>query len=236
MIRRLLLLAVLAAVAAGIGSPAASAGRECDGLIVCIPVQGPWVQVKGGGAPTWYQLSCPGRGQVIGGLDADRAGPLELSFLGLLGGPVGPGVTTARAAVFVARTTRALSGFRPLLGCIPGGGGGGRGRTVLEPKRQLTALAPVEATIRRVKNVRLKDQQTERVAHACLAGERLLSFSTAVAFRTQRPPSLAALGSVRATPRRSGGRVVVAVRSSITRPPNTRVELQIHAICVRGPS
>ena len=236
MIRRLLLLAVLAAVAAGIGSPAASAGRECDGLIVCIPVQGPWVQVKGGGAPTWYQLACPGRGQVIGGLDADRAGPLEISFLGLLGGPVGPGVTTARAAVFVARTTRALSGFRPLLGCIPGSGGGGRGRTVLEPKRQLTALAPVEATIRRVKNVRLRDQQTERVAHACLAGERLLSFSTAVAFRTRRPPSLAALGSVRATPRRSGRRVVVAVRSSITRPLNTRVELQIHAICVRGPS
>jgi hypothetical protein len=235
-IRRLLLLAVLAAVAAGIGSPAASAGRECDGLIVCIPVQGPWVQVKGGGAPTWYQLACPGRGQVIGGLDADRAGPLEISFLGLLGGPVGPGVTTARAAVFVARTTRALSGFRPLLGCIPGSGGGGRGRTVLEPKRQLTALAPVEATIRRVKNVRLRDQQTERVAHACLAGERLLSFSTAVAFRTRRPPSLAALGSVRATPRRSGRRVVVAVRSSITRPLNTRVELQIHAICVRGPS
>jgi hypothetical protein len=235
-IRRLLLLAVLAAVAAGIGSPAASAGRECDGLIVCIPVQGPWVQVKGGGAPTWYQLACPGRGQVIGGLDADRAGPLEISFLGLLGGPVGPGVTTARAAVFVARTTRALSGFRPLLGCIPGSGGGGRGRTVLEPKRQLTALAPVEATIRRVKNVRLRDQQTERVAHACLAGERLLSFSTAVAFRTRRPPSLAALGSVRATPRRSGRRVVVAVRSSITRPLNSRVELQIHAICVRGPS
>ena len=236
MIRRLLLLAVLAAAATGIGSPAASAGRECDGLIVCIPVQGPWVQVAGGGAPTWYQLACPGRGQVIGGLDADRAGPLEISFLGMLGGPVGPGVTTARAAVFVARTTRALSGFRPLLGCIPGGGGGGRGRTVLEPKRTLMAAAPVDATIRRVKNVRLRDQQTERVTHACLAGERLLSFSTAVAFRTQRPPALSALGSVRATPRRSGRRVVVAVRSSITRPLNTRVELQVHAICVRGPA
>jgi hypothetical protein len=26
------------------------------------------------------------------------------------------------------------------------------------------------------------------------------------------------------------------VRSGITRPPNVRVELQIHAICVRGPS
>lgn len=237
MSRRLLVLAVLAAAVAGLNTPDASAGRECDGLIVCIPVEGPWVQVKGGGTPTYYRLSCPGRGQVIGGLDADRAGPLELSFLGLLGGPVGPGVTTAGAAVFVARTTRPLSGFRPLLGCIPGGGGGGRGRTVREPTRELMAAAPpVEATILRVKDVRLRNRQTERLAHACAAGERLLSFSAAVAFRTRRPPSLAALGSVRTTPRRSGQRVVVSVRSSIARPLNTRVEVQIHAVCVRGPS
>ncbi len=91
--RALLVLAVAAAVA-GFGPSAASAGTECDGLVVCIPVKGPWVQVRGGGTPTYYQLSCPGRGQIIGGLDADRAGPLELSFLGALGGPVGPGVTT----------------------------------------------------------------------------------------------------------------------------------------------
>lgn len=235
--RRLLLLLLLAAIVAGVGPSKAEAGTECDGLIVCIPVAGPWVQVPGGGTPTYYQLACPGRGQVIGGLDADRAGPLELSFLGTLGGPVGPGVTTGRAAVFVARTTRALSGFRPRLGCIPGGGGGGRSRTVYEPKRQLTAVAPpVEATIRRVKNVRVKDVQTQRVAHACLEGERLLSFSQAVAFRTARPPSLAALGSVRARSRRAGGRILVTARSGITRPEAVRVELQIHAICVRGPS
>jgi hypothetical protein len=235
--RRLLLVLLLAAAVAGVGPAKAEADTECDGLIVCIPVTGPWVQVRGGGTPTYYQLACPGRGQVIGGLDADRAGPLELSFLGTLGGPVGPGVTTGRAAVFVAWTTRELSGFRPRLGCIPSAGGGGRSRTLREPTRQLTAVAPpVEATIRRVKNVRLKDVQTQRVAHACLEGERLLSFSQAVAFRTARPPSLAALGSVRARSRRAGGRVLVTARSGITRPESVRVELQIHAICVRGPS
>ena len=100
------------------------------------------MQVPGGGVPTYYQLSCPGRGQIIGGLDADRAGPLELSFLGMLGGPVGPGVTTSRSAVFVARTTRSLASFRPLLGCIPTSGGGGRERTSYTPKRKLTAVAP----------------------------------------------------------------------------------------------
>lgn len=236
MIRLALVLAIVAVVA-GIGSPSASAGRECDGLIVCIPVAGPWVAVNGGGTPTYYELACPGRGQVIGGLDADRAGPLELSFLGTLGGPVGPGVTTSRSAVFVARTTRSLASFRPLLGCIPTSGGGGRERTAYTPKRKLMAAAPVvDATIRRVKDVRLKDAPRERAAHACLAGERLLTFSSAIAFRSKRPLALSALGSVRATTRRAGERVVVNVRSGVTRPQRMRVELQIHAICVRGPS
>ena len=237
MIRRLLLVVLLAAAVTGVGPSTADAGRECEGLIVCIPVAGPWVQVFGTANPTYYQLACPGRGQVIGGLDADRAGPLGITFLGNLGGPVGPGVTTGRAAVFVAQTTRPLSGFRPLLGCIPGGGGGGRGRTVYEPKRQLQAVAPPpEATVWRVKNVRLKDQPRERVTHACLADERLLSFSSAIAFRTVRPPSLSTLGSVRATARRAGERIVVAVRSGIARPKNVRVELQIQAVCARGRS
>ena len=209
--RALLVLAIAAAVA-GFGPSTASAGTECEGLIVCIPVKGPWVQVPGGGTPTYYQLSCPGRGQVIGGLDADRAGPLELSFLGTLGGPVGPGVTTNRSAVFVARTTRSLASFRPLLGCIPASGGGGRARTSYEPKRKLTAAAPgpvVDATIRRVKNIRLKDTPSERATYACRSGERLLAYSSAVAFRQNKPLALSALGSVRATPRRAGNRVVV---------------------------
>ena len=235
--RRLLPVLVLCAAVSGVSPTAAEAGRECDGLIVCIPVAGPWVQVLGGAKPTYYELRCPGRGQVIGGLDADRAGPLGITFLGSLGGPVGPGVTTSRAAIFVAETTRSLSGFRPLLGCIPASGGGGRSQTVYRPTRQLQAVAPVpEATVWRIKNVRLKDRQREAIAHTCLDGERVLSFSTAVAFRTQRPPSLAALGSVRATVRRDGRRVVVDVRSGITRPQNVRVEVQIQAVCAKGPS
>jgi len=245
--KRLLPLLVLCAAVAGVAPKSADAGRECDGLIVCIPVAGPWVQVVGTARPTYYELRCPGRGQIIGGLDADRAGPLGITFLGNLGGPVGPGITTSQAAVFLAETTRELSGFRPLLGCIPTSGGGGRSRTirersrqlqaVREPTRQLQAVAPpIDATIRRVKNVRLKDRQRERVTHACLDGERLLSFSTAVAFHTRRPPSLSSLGSVRATPRSSGRRVVVTVRSGITRPVNTRVDVQIHATCAKGPS
>jgi hypothetical protein len=238
--RRLLVLLVLAACA-GFAPASAGAATECEGLIVCIPVKGPWVQVPGGGVPTYYQLSCPGPGQVIGGLDADRAGPLELTFLGNLGGPVSPGVTTGRAAVFVARTTRPLASFRPLLGCIPSGGGGGRERTAYKPRsrptRSLAAAAPVvDATIRRVKNFRVADRQAQRVAHSCLRGEQLLAYSHAIAFRSTRPLALSALGSVRGRSRAAGDRVVVSVTSGIARPLGTGVHVQVHAICVRGPS
>lgn len=232
---RLLALLVVVAAVAGAAARPADAGRECDGLIVCIPVAGPWVQVLGGAKPTYYRLACPGAGQTIGGLDADRAGRVGITFQGSLGGPVGPGVTTGRAAIFEARGTRALAGFRPLLGCIPGGGGGGRGRTVREPSRSLQAVAPQpEATVWRVKNVRLAQRQRQRLTHACLAGERLLSFSTAVAFRQARRPSLATLGSVRTAARRSGQRVVVDVRSGIARPVGVAAEVQLQALCSRS--
>jgi hypothetical protein len=215
----------------------AQAGTECDGLIVCIPVKGPWVQVPGGGVPTYYQLSCPGRGQIIGGLDADRAGPLELTFLGNLGGPVSPGLTTGRSAVFVARTPRSLASFRPLLGCIPTSGGGGRSQTSYRPKRKLTALAPVvEPTIRRVKSFRVPDRQTFRAVQPCLRGEQLLAYSHAIAFRSNRPLALSALGSVRGRSRAAGRAVAVNVSSGIARPVGMRVQVQVHAICIRGPS
>ena len=239
--RRLLVLLALAA-GVGLAPSTAAAGTECDGLIVCIPVKGPWVQVPGGGGPTYYQLSCPGRGQIIGGLDADRAGPLELTWLGNLGGPIGPGLTSGRSAVFVARTTRSLASFRPLLGCIPTSGGGGRSRTVHRPSRgpqarQAPAALPVvEPTIRRVRNYRAADRRTQRLAHACLRGEKLLAYSHAVAFRSNRPLAVGELGSVRARSRARGGRVLVDVRSGLARPVGMRVEVQVHAICIRGPS
>jgi hypothetical protein len=243
-VRRGLLVLLVLAACAGFAPSSANAGTECEGLIVCIPVKGPWVQVPGGAVPTYYQLSCPGAGQVIGGLDADRAGPLELTFLGNLGGPIGPGITTGRSAVFVARTTRALASFRPLLGCIPAaGGGGGRERTVHRPTkrttRTLAAAAPapvVDATIRRVKSFRVAERQAQRVTHGCLRGEQLLAYSHAVAFRSNRPLALSALASVRGRSRAAGDRVVVNVRSAITRPVGMRVHVQVHAICIRGPS
>ena len=125
-VKRLLLLAFLATGAVGAAAQPAQATNECRGLMVCVRVAGPWVVVPAArGVPrakVEYQLSCP-RGFVVGGLDAelsDRA--LDITFVGKLGSPVNPGVTTSRAAVFNATYAGApgrASSFRPHLGCIP---------------------------------------------------------------------------------------------------------------------
>jgi hypothetical protein len=234
-VRRMLLLALVGVAVAGGAAAPARASTECEGLIVCIRVVGPWVQVPAGESPTYYRLQCPGRGQTIGGLDADRRGRVEVTFLGALGGPISPGVTTGRAAVFVARPARGMAAFRPLLGCIPASGGGGRSRTIFEPPRSLTAAAapaPVEPLLRRVKTTLVNGNPTQRVSHGCREGERLISFSHAIAFRSRRAPSAATLASVRASSRRAGSRVVVTVRAPGL-PPRPKVELQVHALCGR---
>ncbi|MGI9112516.1 MAG: hypothetical protein ACR2GT_10055 [Gaiellaceae bacterium] len=245
---RLLLLALLAAaVGSGVGAPAASAGTECEGLPECIRVVGPWVSVPVGPTPTYFRVQCPGPGQTVGGLDADfprSGGGVDVTFLGALGGPVGPGITTGRDVVFVASATRQRAGtFRPLLGCIPASGGGGRSRTSYEPTRRLAAVArpaalgsmlsaaPGPTLTRRVKTVQLRDGARQSISHSCRRTERLLSFSTALAFRTRTAPSAAQLAAIRASARRVDGRVLVTVRGRPTA--GVRIELQIHAVCVK---
>jgi len=238
-VKRLVLAALAAAaIGAGVGAPAARAGTECEGLPECIRVVGPWVGVPPGAEPTYFRLRCPGPGQTVGGLDADlprgRNG-VDVTFLGALGGPVGPGITTGREIVFVALATRPGAGaFRPLLGCIPATGGGGRSRTAYEPTRHAAAVLPAAvapALVRRVRTVRLRAVARQTATHSCRPAERLLAFSTAIAFRTREAPSVARLASIRATGRRVGDRVVAIVRG---RPPaGVGVELQIHAVCVR---
>src|SRR5581483_5204528 len=106
--RTLALPAFAGAVLAAGASPA-QATSECRALPVCVPVSGPWVVVPAGrGAPrprVEYQLSCP-RGYVVGGLDAELSDPaIDIAFLATLGSPVNPGISTSRAAVFVASST-----------------------------------------------------------------------------------------------------------------------------------
>lgn len=234
-------LLVVCAVALGsaVASSAAVAGTECDGQLVCIPVAGPWVlvpaQTGSHRVPTYYRLTCP-EGAVVGGLDADLTHrTIDVTFIGSLGGPVSPGVTTSRAAVFVATETGAFAlptAFRPLLGCIPATGGGGRARTGYTPVRTLYAARPVPArpTVRRVKTARLRAGSATSIFHACGRGERLVSFSAAIAFHTKRAPSAQLLSLVEVRSAVRGGRVVANARAGDL-PGGLRVEVQVHAVC-----
>jgi hypothetical protein len=229
----------LGAAALAVAAPPARATNECRGLQVCVRVAGPWVVVPSGlGTPrprVDFQLSCP-RGYAIGGLDAelsDRA--IDVGFVGKLGSPVGPGVTTLRSALFgaayVGASARAPS-FRPHLGCIPMAGGGSGPVPYRRVGAAGAAFPPGEPTVRRVRTVRLQ-AGTVRVVAACGAGERLLSGWHAIGFYTASPPSAALIQSVGASRILRGGRVLVTVRGG-AEVSSVRAIAQVGAVCAGG--
>jgi hypothetical protein len=235
-VKRVALVLVLASIGAAATAQQASATNECRGLLVCVRVAGPWVVVSSGVATPRarvdFQLSCP-RGFAIGGLDAelsDRA--IDVSFAGKLGSPVGPGVTTERAALFGATYAGGSARpptFRPHLGCIPASGGGGGP----VPYRRVAAVFPPgEAVIRRVRTVTLRPGSVRAVA-ACGKGERLISGWHAVGFYTASPPSEALVGSVRASRTFRNGRVYVTARSGSALA-RVRAIVQVGAVCGGG--
>ncbi len=233
--KRLVVAAAFLAAAAGMGASPAHATSECRGLQVCVRVAGPWVVVPAAVAASRprvdFQLSCP-RGYVIGGLDAelsDRA--IDIDFLGKLGSPVNPGVTTARSALFRATYTGSSPrgpSFRPHLGCLPASGGG----SGPVPFRVAAAFPPGEPTVTRVRTLRLRPGVV-RAAAACAAGERLISGWHAVAFYTQSAPAEALIQSVSATRSVQGRRVGVRVRSTAA-VQGVRAVVQVGAVCGGG--
>jgi hypothetical protein len=232
-VRRALLLTLVAAGVLG-SAGEARAARECRGLDVCISVPGPWVAVPaappGGSRTVYYRLSCPRR-TIVGGLDAvlgDRS--LDVRFLGRMGSPVNPGITTSQSAVFVATYARGrVTYFRPFLGCIPTSGGGGRETTSVDASPR-----PVPP-IRRVRTLRVRAGGPGRLAFGCARGERLVDSSHAVAFRMRAAPRASILTGATATHRQRAGRVDVRARRTGAVPPRVRVEVQVHALCARGP-
>ena len=227
-VRGCALLAVLAAALA-VAAPAGGA-NECDGLMVCIPVSGPWVVVPtSGDVPrprVEYQLMCP-RGHVVGGLDArlsDRG--IDVSFLGTLGSPVNPGISTSRTAVFVGTyvgaSARAPS-FKPFVGCMPAAGGGARVPT------SANAFPPGRPTTRRVKTVRVRPGEAT-VTQRCKGDERLVGASHALGFATRTPPSASLVGGLSARQSVRRGEVVVKVLADAELS-GVRAVVQVHAVC-----
>ncbi len=228
-------LVALVAVIAALTVVASSAGatRECEGLMVCVPVAGPWVVIPTAGGVSRpeveYQLSCP-RGYIVGGLDAELSQrAIEIGFRGLLGSPVNPGITTSRAAVFVGSyvgaTARAPT-FRPHIGCMPASGGGSRVPT------SSAAFQPGQPLVRRVRTVRVRPGVAS-VAQRCAARERLVGAAHAVGFYTgRRPPDASLVSSVSGTMTVGDGSVRVRV-SADAELGDVRAVVQVQALCSR---
>jgi hypothetical protein len=230
---RRLLVVVAAAAALGVGAPEAQATNECEGLMVCVPVAGPWVVVPT--APTGvprpvarYQVTCP-RGYLVGGTDAELSLPaIDVTFTARLGSPVNPGVSTERSALFSAvfTGTRArVATFRPHIGCIPAAGGGGRIPTAVG-----AVVPPGPPTVRRVRTVRVPQGESASVSQRCAGGERMVDLWHAVGFFTAQPPSAAVVESVRASRRLRSGRVTASARATIALG-SRRAVVQVGAVC-----
>lgn len=203
--RRLVVLGVvlLAAVAA---SPA-GATNECRGLMICVPVAGPWVVATPG--QTEFQLSCP-KNYIVAGLDAELSTRgIDVGFVGSLGSPVNPGITTSRDAVFLGRLVRgpSASTFRPHIGCVPASGGGRRTPTAYH------AYPPGKPTMRHVVQVRVNGGTATRSAR-CARNERLVSATHAVGFFGDAPPEAMLVRQVRASHRIHNGIATVTVSSA----------------------
>jgi hypothetical protein len=229
----LALATVLVALAAGAEARGAGPPRECAGLQVCIPVTGPWVAVSPAHSSVRYQLACPLPRYLIGGTAADvSALSVAVSFLGRVGSPVGPGITTASAAVFVGMQTGAgPSSFRPHLGCIPASGGGARSATMVH---QVPPGFPAGQPLDELAvNVPLRAGASRSFRAACPQSERLVGATNAFAFFSDAPPRAEQLGAVQArTALRNGvARVSVRAGSAIA---GTRTELQVLLDCARG--
>jgi hypothetical protein len=234
--RRLLVAGAGAAALAAGGASPARATNECRGLQVCVHVAGPWVAVPApSGVPrprVEFQLSCP-RGYIVGGLDAELSDRgIDVTFLGKLGSPVNPGISTSRAAVFVARyagRTATAPTFRPHIGCVPSTGSG-NGPV---PYRVDAAAAPTQTSIRRVTTLRVQAGTTQRVVRACAAGERLVAGEHAIGFYTARAPSAALVSAVRARQKLGADRVAATV-VSLPAVRGVRAIVQVAAVCGGG--
>jgi hypothetical protein len=217
---RLVALAAVVALA-GIAASSAAATNECKGLQVCVRVAGPWVVATP--AQTEFQLSCP-KNFIVAGLDAElSARGIDIGFVGSLGSPVNPGITTSRDAVFLGRLVRGSSGstFRPHIGCVPASGGGRRVPTVHH------AYPPGKPTMRHVLQVRVNGGAATRSLR-CARNERLVSASHAVGFFGDSPPAAAFVRQVRALHRVRNGVATVTVRSA----EGVSAVVQLDIVCV----
>ena len=205
--RRLVILAALATVCAVAAAPA-YATNECRGLQVCVPVVGPWVLASPG--EVQFQLACPKR-FMVGGLDAELSSRgIDVGFVGRLGSPVNPGITTSKEAVFLGRLVHgrdSAASFRPHIGCVPASGGGQRTPTAYH------AFAPGKPSVRHVTQIAVRPSSVRRYVGRCARNEQLVAATHAIGFFADAPPSASLARSVHVTQRMAAGRVTLTIRA-----------------------
>ena len=157
-----------------------------------------------------FQLACPKR-FVVGGLDAELSSRgIDIGFVGSLGSPVNPGITTSTSAVFLGRLVRGqdvAASFRPHIGCVPASGGGQRGQTAYH------AFAPGKPTVRHVTQIVVRPGRTRHYVERCARNERLAAATHAIGFFGDAPPAVSLARSVRVVQTVHAGRVSLTIRA-----------------------
>lgn len=207
--RRLLLIVTAATACAVVVAAPAYATTECRGLQVCVPVTGPWVLASPGRVE--FQLACPKR-FLVGGLDAELSTrAIDIGFVGNLGSPVNPGITTSTEAVFLGRLVRGsdpAASFRPHIGCVPASGGGQRTPTAYH------VFKPGKPSIRHVTNIVVEPGRTRHYVKRCAATESLVAATHAIGFFGDIPPSVSLARSVQVAQSVRAGRVKLTLRAT----------------------
>jgi hypothetical protein len=221
------LAAVVAALAvAAAFAPAGAATNECHGIQACIRVVGPWVVVPAHGK-SLYLLTCPAGRSVVAGLDAQvTSRDVRIEFVGRLGAPVQPGVTTTRYALFRAVSISGrVQAFQPLLGCVPAQGGGGRSTV------SAFVSPPGQSPEYRSRITLLTPGSVDFVSVACRGRERLVDSWHALAFRTKKPPPLSNASRVQVTTQLVGKKVALSATASDGLSIDAHALVQVGAEC-----
>ena len=172
-----------------------------------------------------YQLTALGLHRRRARRRASHRG-IDISFIGSIGSPVNPGITTGRSVVFVASyvgTMAPAPTFRPYVGCMPASGGGGIPTALKIVARPADCSARPQGACPPGTTHR-----GERVPRR----ETLVDATHAVGFGTPRPPSASVTGTVTASRAVRGRRVLVSVRGDAELG-RIRAIIQVHAVCSR---
>lgn len=219
--KRIAVACAVGCAALAVAASPAAATNECKGLQVCVPVAGPWVLATQAGAE--FQLDCPKK-FIVGGLDAELSSrAVDIGFMGGLGSPVNPGITTTSSAVFLGRFLAAhgVATFRPHIGCIPAAGGGRRTPTAYR------VVPPGKPTTRVVKELTVLPKITTHLAAHCVGGARLVHATNAIGFFSDTPPSAQVAQSVRVKQVVRGGTVRVTAKGGAGIPLRTIVQVDL---------